>query len=177
MLEETAGHRHSHCAHPVGGGPGPSKQEGLGRGLSKVLSCLQLRWNAPFMKPKTIPNGRERSEQHRTSRSRNFCSGRLCHLGWQPHGIGLEVRHLSRCTPRWGLKVNPKKTAYYASPYVTEKGPLIVDNVPVESGSSLEIMGIALQVPLKPSSLLDSGLAKARRKYFACRQILECRGP
>ena len=77
----------------------------------------------------------------------------------------------------WGLKVNPKKTAYYASPYVTEKGPLIVDNVPVEPSSSLEIMGIALQVPLKPSSLLDSGLAKARRKYFACRQVLECRGP
>ena len=78
---------------------------------------------------------------------------------------------------RWGLTVNPVKTAYYPSPHATESGPLILDGTPVEPSPALEVMGIPLQVPLKPAGLLDSGLAKARKKYFANRDILEGRGP
>ena len=78
---------------------------------------------------------------------------------------------------RWGLQVHPAKTAYYQSPYATEKGPLIVDKTVVQPSPTLEIMGISLQVPLKPSNLLDAGMAKARKKYSAIRHILECRGP
>ena len=78
---------------------------------------------------------------------------------------------------RWGLTVNPAKTAYYPSPHATESGPLVLDGTPVEPSPALEVMGIPLQVPLKPAGLLDSGLAKARKKYFANRDILEGRGP
>ena len=38
-------------------------------------------------------------------------------------------------------------------------------------------MGIALSVPLRPASLMDAGLAKARKKYFASKDMLECRTP
>ena len=78
---------------------------------------------------------------------------------------------------RWGLAVNPAKTAYYASPHATDTGPLVVDDTPVAPSPALEVMGIPLQVPLKPAALMDPGLAKARRKYHAIRDILECRGP
>ena len=74
---------------------------------------------------------------------------------------------LKRSLSEWGLQVNPKKTAYYASPHATEKGPLTLDGVEVLPRESLEVMGIALSVPLKPASLMDAGLAKARKKYFA----------
>ncbi|CAE7811116.1 mcm9 [Symbiodinium sp. KB8] len=84
---------------------------------------------------------------------------------------------LSRSLATWGLMVNPKKTAYYASPHATERGALILDQVPVESRTSLEVMGVALSVPLKPAGLMDAALAKARKKYFASRDMLECRTP
>ena len=38
-------------------------------------------------------------------------------------------------------------------------------------------MGVRLAVPFKPASVMDTGLAKARKKYFASRDVLECRGP
>ena len=84
---------------------------------------------------------------------------------------------LSRTLAEWGLVANPKKTAYYASPHATERAPLLLDNVPVESRGSLEVMGITLSVPLKPAGLMDAALAKARKKYFASRDMLECRTP
>ncbi|CAE7305768.1 unnamed protein product, partial [Symbiodinium necroappetens] len=84
---------------------------------------------------------------------------------------------LSGTLAEWGLMVNPKKTAYYASPHATEQGPLLLDKVAVKSRESLEVMGIALSVPLKPAGLMDAALAKARKKYFASRDMLECRTP
>ena len=84
---------------------------------------------------------------------------------------------LSRSLAAWGLMVNPKKTAYYASPHATERRALILDQIPVESRTSLEVMGVALSVPLKPAGLMDAALAKARKKYFASRDMLECRTP
>ena len=38
-------------------------------------------------------------------------------------------------------------------------------------------MGVRLLVPFKPASVMDTGMAKTRKKYFASRNILECRGP
>ena len=84
---------------------------------------------------------------------------------------------LSCTLAEWGLMVNPKKTAYYASPHATERGPLMLGKIEVRSRESLEVMGIALSVPLKPAGLMDAALAKARKKYFASRDMLECRTP
>ncbi|CAE7390465.1 unnamed protein product [Symbiodinium sp. CCMP2592] len=100
-------------------------------------------------------------------------------LSWSGNkrDLGLKYHILREALSRWGLQVNPKKTAYYQSPYVTEKDPICLDGVDIEPSSSMEVMGVVLQVPLKPSSLLNSGLAKARKKYFASRHIFECRGP
>ena len=84
---------------------------------------------------------------------------------------------LSCALAEWGLMVNPKKTAYYASPHATERGPLMLGKIEVKSRESLEVMGIALSVPLKPAGLMDAALAKARKKYFASRDMLECRTP
>ena len=84
---------------------------------------------------------------------------------------------LKRTLGEWGLQVNPKKTAYYASPHATERGALTLEGVQVSPRESLEVMGIALSVPLRPASLMDAALAKARKKYFASRAMLECRTP
>ncbi|CAE7361985.1 unnamed protein product [Symbiodinium necroappetens] len=84
---------------------------------------------------------------------------------------------LKGCLEKWGLTVNPKKTAYYASPHATERQPLLLEGAQVVPKESLEVMGIALSIPLRPASLMDSALAKARKKHFANRGMLECRTP
>ena len=77
----------------------------------------------------------------------------------------------------WGLTVNPKKTAFYASPHSHEAPVINLDGVQVESSKTFEVMGVHLCVRLKPAALMDTGMAKARKKYFATRDVLECRGP
>ena len=88
-----------------------------------------------------------------------------------------KYRLLKQCLGAWGLTVNPKKTAYYASPHATGRSALTLEGLRIEPRESLEVMGIALSVPLRPASLMDAGLAKARKKYFASKNMLECRTP
>ena len=105
-----------------------------------------------------------------------FMDDSLLWSGNQPNLI-KKYDILSGTLAKWGLVVNPKKTAYYASPHATEKGPIRLGEVKVESREALEVMGITLSVPLKPAGLMDAALAKARKKYFASRDMLECRTP
>ena len=91
--------------------------------------------------------------------------------------LGLKFRLSRRALGEWGLTVNPKKTVYYSSPHSTEDASIDLDGLVVPSSSTFEVMGVQLAVPLKPSTLMDTGMAKARKKYFASRNVLECRGP
>ena len=77
----------------------------------------------------------------------------------------------------WGLTVNPKKTVFYKSPHSPEAPVIDLDGVQVQSSSTFEVMGVHLSVPLKPAAVMDTGMAKARKKYFASRNVLKCRGP
>ncbi|CAE7706713.1 unnamed protein product [Symbiodinium sp. CCMP2592] len=91
--------------------------------------------------------------------------------------ISLKYELLKTALAEWGLRVNPGKTAYYASPYVCDKGPLVLEGQEIPPRAALHVMGIQLQVPLKPAGLMDAGLAKARKKYFASRYVFESRSP
>ena len=98
---------------------------------------------------------------------------------WDTQREALERKFaiLSQELSAWGLTVNRKKTAFYSSPHAASLPQINLDGVLVQSSSALEVMGVRLQVPFKPASVMDTGLAKARKKYFASRNILECRGP
>ena len=98
---------------------------------------------------------------------------------WDSRREALELKFkiLSEELQEWGLTVNCKKTSFYSSPYSTSLPQICLDGVVIQSAAALEVMGIKMAVPFKPAAIMDTGMAKARKKYFASRQILECRGP
>ncbi|CAE7866414.1 unnamed protein product [Symbiodinium sp. KB8] len=98
---------------------------------------------------------------------------------WDTSRESLERKFsiLSRELKQWGLKVNPKKTVYYRSPHALSLPQIRLDGIVVQSSDALEVMGVRLAVPFKPAAVMDTGMAKARKKYFASREVLECRGP
>eukprot|EP00439_Symbiodinium_sp_Y106_P082670 s1758_g22.t1 len=91
--------------------------------------------------------------------------------------LALKFRLFRQALGEWGLTVNPQKTVFYSSPYSTEDAKIELEGLVIQSSSTFEVMGVHLSVPLKPSALMDTGMAKARKKYFATRDVLECRGP
>ena len=98
---------------------------------------------------------------------------------WDSNREALEKKFsiLSGELRKWGLTVNPKKMVFYCSPHATCPPQIRLDGVVVPSSGSLDVMGVRLVVPFKPASVMDTGMAKARKKYFASRSVLECRGP
>ena len=85
----------------------------------------------------------------------------------------VKFRLFSRALGEWGLTVNPRKTTLYSSPYATETGTVALGEVALKPSHVMEVMGVQLKVPLKPAAIMDTGMAKARKKYFASRHILE----
>ncbi|CAE7550167.1 unnamed protein product [Symbiodinium necroappetens] len=98
---------------------------------------------------------------------------------WDTSRESLERKFtiLSKELKQWGLKVNPKKTVFYSSPHAPSLPQIRLDGVVVQSSDALEVMGVRFAVPFKPAAIMDTGMAKARKKYFASREVLECRGP
>ena len=98
---------------------------------------------------------------------------------WDTSGESLERKYivLSAELHRWGLTVNPKKTVFYSSPHASSTPLINLGDLQVRSSEALEVMGIKFAVPFKPAAVMDTGMAKARKKYYACRDVLECRGP
>ncbi|CAE7220435.1 unnamed protein product, partial [Symbiodinium sp. CCMP2456] len=98
---------------------------------------------------------------------------------WETRREALEQKFqvLSKELREWGLMVNPKKTSFYCSPYATSCSQICLDGTWIRGCRTLEVMGVKLRVPFKPAAVMDTGLAKARKKYFASRGLLECRGP
>ena len=98
---------------------------------------------------------------------------------WDSHKPNLELKYelFRQALSKWGLTVNPKKTVFYASPYSTEGDRINLSGMEVQTSPTFEVMGVHLSIPMKPSALMDTGMAKARKKYFATRDVLECRGP
>eukprot|EP00439_Symbiodinium_sp_Y106_P071268 s2559_g12.t1 len=78
---------------------------------------------------------------------------------------------------KWGLRVNPEKTAYYCSPYSTTPGPIKLDDETIQPMSNLTVFGIPLAVPLKPTTLMDSAMAKASKKFYANIETYTARAP
>ena len=78
---------------------------------------------------------------------------------------------------KWGLRVNPEKTAYYCSPHSTTPGPIKLDDETIHPMSSLTVFGIPLTVPLKPTTLMDSAMAKASKKFYANIETFTARAP
>ncbi|CAE7699270.1 unnamed protein product, partial [Symbiodinium necroappetens] len=82
-------------------------------------------------------------------------------------------RHLAE----WGLSLNTDKTKYYASTHSTEKGPIELEGCLIYPAPSLEVFGIPLEVPLRPTKLMDTALTKAQNKFFANKELFLARGP
>ena len=76
----------------------------------------------------------------------------------------------------WGLTVNPRKTLFYSSPHSADGSSILVEGVNLTTCQTFEVMGVQLSIPLKPASIMDTGMAKARKKFHAMSHILECRG-
>ncbi|CAE7734694.1 R1A1-element\ORF2 [Symbiodinium sp. CCMP2592] len=91
--------------------------------------------------------------------------------------LELKYRLFKDSLQEWGLSVNPRKTVFYASPHSPEGSVIHLDDVEIRSSPTLEVMGVHFSVPLKPAAIMDTGMAKARRKFHASRDVLECRGP
>eukprot|EP00439_Symbiodinium_sp_Y106_P073157 s2086_g13.t1 len=91
--------------------------------------------------------------------------------------LATKFRLFSDALREWGLTVNTRKTTLYCSPYATEVGDINLGMVKVQQSQTMEVMGVQLSVPLKPAAIMDTGMSKARKKYFASRHVLECRGP
>ncbi|CAE7888138.1 unnamed protein product [Symbiodinium microadriaticum] len=78
---------------------------------------------------------------------------------------------------KWGLKVNAEKTQYYHSPFSTSPGPIALDGQVIECSSSMGVFGIQMSVPIKPSTLMDAGIAKGTAKFWANKQVFLARAP
>ena len=78
---------------------------------------------------------------------------------------------------KWGLKVNPEKTAYYHSPHSTTPGPIKLDDEVIQPAENLTVFGIPLTIPLKPTSLMDSAMAKASKKFYSNLEMFTARAP
>ena len=78
---------------------------------------------------------------------------------------------------RWGLRVNPEKTAFYQSPYSTSPGSIVLDGQTIEPAKALTVFGIPLAVPLKPTTLMDTAMAKASKKFYANKHLFMARAP
>ena len=90
--------------------------------------------------------------------------------------LALKYEIFGNALAEWGLTVNPRKTVFYSSPHSTESPEIVLDGVRLESCRVFEVMGIQLSILFKPASVMDTGMAKARKKYHAMKHILECRG-
>ncbi|CAE7819576.1 unnamed protein product [Symbiodinium sp. CCMP2592] len=78
---------------------------------------------------------------------------------------------------KWGLTVNPEKTAYYCSPYSTMKGPIQLEGKTIQPGDSLTVFGIPLSVPFKPTAIMDTAISKASKKFFANKHVFLAEAP
>ncbi|CAE7033110.1 pol, partial [Symbiodinium sp. KB8] len=85
--------------------------------------------------------------------------------------LATKYRILKEELAGWGLAVNPEKTAFYQSPYSTSMGPIVLDGQKIESSQSLSVFGIPLAVPLKPTTLMDTAMAKASKKFYANKHV------
>ena len=47
----------------------------------------------------------------------------------------------------------------------------------IQSPVSFEVMGIKFAIPFKPAAIMDTGMAKAKKKYLASVGVLECSRP
>ena len=91
--------------------------------------------------------------------------------------LATKYRILKEELAGWGLAVNPEKTAFYQSPYSTSMGPIVLDGQKIESSQSLSVFGIPLAVPLKPTTLMDTAMAKASKKFYANKHVFMARAP
>ena len=78
---------------------------------------------------------------------------------------------------KWGLRVNPEKTSYYHSPHSTTPGNIQLDDQVIEPASHMTVFGIPLATPLKPTSLMDTAMSKASKKFYANKHIFMARSP
>ena len=78
---------------------------------------------------------------------------------------------------KWGLRVNPEKTSYYHSPHSTTPGNIVLDDQVIEPASHMTVFGIPLATPLKPTSLMDTAMSKASKKFYANKHIFMARSP
>ena len=78
---------------------------------------------------------------------------------------------------KWGLRVNPEKTAYYHSPHSTTPGPIRLGDETITPAENLSVFGVPLAVPLKPTGLMDSAMAKASKKFYSNLQMFTARAP
>ena len=82
-------------------------------------------------------------------------------------------RHLAE----WGLSLNTTKTKYYASPHCTESGPIVLEGNLIHPAKSLEVFGIPLDIPLRPTKLMDTAMTRAQSKFYANKEVFLARGP
>ena len=82
-------------------------------------------------------------------------------------------KHLAQ----WGLSLNTTKTKYYAGKHCTESGPIILEGNYIQPSKTLEVFGIPLEVPLKPTKLMDTAMTRAQAKFHAHREVFLSRGP
>ena len=78
---------------------------------------------------------------------------------------------------KWGLHVNAEKTKYYRSPHSLEAGPILLESQTIENGAAMPVFGVPLSVPVKPGSLMDTGIAKATSKFYSNKHVFLARAP
>ena len=78
---------------------------------------------------------------------------------------------------KWGLRVNPEKTAYYHSPHTTSPGPIKLSEEVIQPSENLSVFGIPLIIPLKPTTLMDAGMAKGSKKFYSNLHLFTARAP
>ncbi|OLQ07930.1 hypothetical protein AK812_SmicGene8595 [Symbiodinium microadriaticum] len=93
------------------------------------------------------------------------------------HDMVTKYRIFKEELARWGLAVNPEKTVFYQSPYSTSMGPIVLDGQKIDSSQNLSVFGIPLAVPLKPTTLMDTAMAKASKKFYANKHVFMARAP
>ncbi|CAE7271480.1 unnamed protein product [Symbiodinium sp. CCMP2592] len=76
---------------------------------------------------------------------------------------------------KWGLRVNPEKTAYYHSPHSLTPGPITLSEEIIQPAANLAVFGIPLAVPLRPTELMDTAMAKATKKFYANLEVFTAR--
>ncbi|CAE7290153.1 unnamed protein product [Symbiodinium sp. CCMP2592] len=78
---------------------------------------------------------------------------------------------------KWGLQVNPEKTAYYCSPHSTTRGPIQLEDTVIHESDNLLVFGIPLSVPFRPTAIMDTAMSKATRKFYANKHVFLAEAP